>query len=224
MYQLIIGNKNYSSWSLRPWLTMKVAGIEFEEISIELHSENGKQEILQYSPAGKVPILIADDLSIWDSMAIVEHLAERHPEKALWPFARDSRSIARAVTCEMHSSFTELRNTIPMNCRKLDSRKEGKPVNISHTLQKDIDRISQIWKNCREEYGEQGDFLFGQFSIADAFYAPVAIRLHSQGIPMGEVEQNYIDHILSLPAMKEWIEKGQQETTIIEANEVDLQS
>lgn len=214
MYQLVIGNKNYSSWSLRPWLIMKVAEIEFEEINIELYQMEGKQALKNYTDSGKVPVLIDNNMNIWDSLAIVEYLAERHPEKALWPLANDSRAIARAVTAEMHSSFNAIRNELPMNCR-LSTRYEP----VAAPLQQDIDRISSIWKQCRQEYGQQGEFLFGQFSIADAFYAPIVIRLNGYGIPVGEVERDYMDNILALPALQEWVEAAKQETTIVAAYE-----
>ncbi len=214
MYKLVIGNKNYSSWSLRPWLLMKVAGLNFEEINVELYSEEGKKELFNYSGAGKVPVLIADDMTIWDSLAIVEYLAEQHPEKALWPLANDSRAIARSVTSEMHSSFMAVRSTLPMNCRLLKTVK-----NPPSDLQKDVDRICQIWRDCRNDYGEQGQFLFGSFSIVDAFYAPVVLRFHSYSIPVGEIEKAYINKVLSLPELQEWISTAKKEDTIVEAYE-----
>ncbi len=212
MYQLVIGNKNYSSWSLRPWLLMKVAGLNFEEINIELYSKEAKKELFKYSGAGKVPALIADDMTIWDSLAIVEYLAEQHPEKALWPLANDSRAIARSVASEMHSSFMVIRNILPMNCRLLTTVNE-----LPLDLQKDIDRICQIWRECRAHYGEQGKFLFGSFSIVDAFYAPIVLRFHSYGIPVGETEQTYMNEILSLPALQEWVDAAKQEETTVAA-------
>jgi len=215
MYKLVIGNKNYSSWSLRPWLLMKIADIEFEEINIELFKPEGKQQLLHYTDAGKVPVLIDNEMPIWDSLAIAEYLAEHHPEKVLWPLASDSRAIARAVTAEMHSSFNAIRGTLPMNCRRSTHYD-----NISPELQKDIDRICTIWKQCKKEYGEQGDFLFGQFSIADAFYAPVVIRLNGYNIKVGDVERRYMDNVLALPALQEWIETAKQEKTVVEAYEI----
>ena len=215
MYKLVIGNKNYSSWSLRPWLLMKVAGIDFEEIKINIYKPEGKQEILSYSETGKVPILINDEITIWDSLAIAEFLAEKHPGKALWPLASESRAIARAVTAEMHSSFTAVRNLLPMNCRRF------KKLNaITPDLQTDIDRICSIWRDSREHYGKQGDFLFGKFSIVDAFFAPVIIRFHGYDIPVGTVEREYMDTMLALPELKEWIKEGKEEDTVVASYEV----
>jgi glutathione S-transferase len=215
MYKLLIGNKNYSSWSLRPWLAMRVANIEFEEVNIPLYTPEGKAEIRKYSNAGKVPLLIANEQVIWDTLAIVEYLAEKHPEKALWPLASDCRAIARSVVCEMHSSFNEIRNQLPMNCRRM-TRFE----NISADLQKDIDRVLQIWQECREQYGEQGDFLFGNFSIADAFYAPVVLRFNTYSIPVNDTTQSYIDTIIALPEIQEWIESSKQDPLIVEDYEI----
>jgi len=215
VYQLVIANKNYSSWSLRPWILMKVAGIEFEEIKIALYSTEGKKQLCQYTDAGKVPVLIDNDMTIWDSLAIAEYLAENHPEKALWPLANDSRAIARATTAEMHSSFHALRNALPMNCRRLTQYND-----ISTELQQDIDRICIIWKECKQNYGEQGDFLFGEFSIVDAFYAPIVIRLNGYNINVGEVERQYMDKILALPALQEWIQEAKKDKTVVENYEI----
>lgn len=215
MYKLVIANKNYSSWSLRPWLLMRVTDIAFEEVNIELYKPEGKQALESYTDTGKVPVLIDNDMTIWDSLAIAEYLAEHHPEKALWPLASDSRAIARSVTNEMHSSFNAVRSALPMNCR-LQTHYEK----ITPELQKDIDRLCTIWKRCREEYGEQGDFLFGKFSIADAFYAPVVVRLNGYNIQVSEVERQYMNSMLALPALQEWIEAAQQEETVVEAYEI----
>ncbi|MFT6387749.1 MAG: glutathione S-transferase [Cellvibrionaceae bacterium] len=195
---------------------MKAAGIEFEEIKVELYSPDGKQQLLQYTDAGKVPVLIDNDIPIWDSLAIAEYLVEHHPEKALWPLASDSRAIARAsVTAEMHSSFNAIRGTLPMNCRRSTQYE-----NISPELQKEIDRICKIWKSCCEEYGEQGDFLFGKLSIADAFYAPVVVRLNGYNINAGKIERQYMDNILVLSALQAWIKEAKQEKTVVEAYEL----
>ena len=216
MYELVIGNKNYSSWSLRPWLLMKVAGINFTEVNIELYSPAGKEQLKHYSDASKVPVLFANGMTIWDSLAICEYLAEHHPEKALWPLANDSRAIARSVVCEMHSSFMEVRNALPMNCRLVTTYDT-----ISNELQAEIDRICQIWRDCRTEFGQQGDCLFGNFSIADAFYAPVVMRFYSYGIAVGEIERNYINTMLALPELQQWIDAAKQETTVVEAYEIN---
>jgi glutathione S-transferase len=215
MYQLVIGNKNYSSWSLRPWLAMRVAHIDFEEVNVPLYTELGKAEIRNLSAAGKVPILIANDQTIWDTLAIVEYLSEQHPEKALWPLANDCRAIARSVVCEMHASFFEIRNQLPMNCRVTTTFNS-----ISDELQKDIDRVLQIWQDCRDQYGNQGDFLFGNFSIADAFYAPVVLRFNTYNIPVNDNAQQYMQTILELPEIQEWIESSKQDPTIVDDYEL----
>lgn len=215
MYQLVIGNKNYSSWSLRPWLVMRAAKIDFEEINIALYSEAGKQQLLKYSQAGKVPLLLVDEMTIWDSLAIVEFLAERHPEKSLWPLASDSRAIARSVVSEMHSSFHGLRNSLPMNCKL-----QIKYDKINTDTQKDIDRIGQIWRYCRRQFGQQGEFLFGNFSIVDAFYAPVVLRFHSYGIELGDVERSYMLKMLEVPELEEWVVAAKREDTVVDAYEI----
>jgi len=194
---------------------MKVAGIEFKEVKIKLYSPEGKKQLRQYTNAAKVPVLIDNDITIWDSLAIAEYLAEHHPEKALWPLASDSRAIARAVTAEMHSSFNAIRNALPMNCRRTMNYE-----NVSPDLQKDIDRVCTIWKECRGKYGEQGDFLFGDFSITDAFYAPIVIRLNGYNIKVGEIERQYMDNVLALPELQEWINEAKEEETVVESYEI----
>lgn len=216
MYQLVIGNKNYSSWSLRPWLLMKVAGIGFEEINLPIYSETGKVQLQQYSGAAKVPVLIANGMTLWDSLAIVEYLAEKHRDRALWPLAGDSRAIARCVVSEMHSGFMAIRNRLPMNCRLSTTCQKILPE-----LQKDIGRVCQIWRDCREQFGERGEFLFGDFSIADAFYAPVVMRFYSYGIVPGDIEKSYMDSMLALPELQQWITAAKQETTVVEAYEIN---
>ncbi|MEO0444427.1 MAG: glutathione S-transferase family protein, partial [Pseudomonadota bacterium] len=205
---------NYSSWSLRIWLLMKVAGIEFEEKIIPIYTQEGKAELQALSAAAKVPLLFANEQMIWDSLAIAEYLAEQHPEKALWPLANDSRAIARAVTSEMHSGFAELRDALPMNCRKVTTLDT-----VSESLQMDIDRICQIWRDCREQFGQQGDFLFSNFSIADAFYAPIAMRFYSYGIVVGKEERQYMDTLLALNALQEWIAISKQDDLFVERYE-----
>ena len=215
MYQLVIGNKNYSSWSLRPWLLMKEMNIDFDEVQVALATDKTKELLKSYSGSAKVPVLIHDGITIWDSIAICEYLSEYHPSKALWPFASESRAIARSVTAEMHSGFTTLRNDLPMNCR-LSTVYQS----ISPELQADIDRISEIWQFCRHNFGEQGDFLFGNFSIADAMYAPVVLRFKSYGITVGKPERDYMDKMLSLPSLQTWINEGKQEIQIIDHYEL----
>lgn len=197
--QLVIGNKNYSSWSLRPWLGLKVAGIEFEEILLPLYEENARSKRLVYSPSGKVPLLADGTLRIWDSLAIAEYLAEKYPEKQLWPKTIEARAMARSVCAEMHGGFANLRNMLNMDIR---ARLQAE---ITPEAQAEIDRIIAIWTECRDRFGSGGPFLFGNFSWADAFYAPVATRFVTYGIPLSGVAQAYVDTILALPAMQEWI-------------------
>ena len=214
MYQLVIGNKNYSSWSLRPWLLMKIMGIPFKEIQVNIYEEKGKQDLRAYTTAAQVPVLLVNGIKIWDSMAIVEYLAEQHPERALWPLAMASRAVARSVANEMHSSFLHLRQHLPMNCRTQIS-----DIKVDQKTQKDIDRICEIWQECRDCFGSRGNFLFGNFSIADTMFAPVVLRFKSYGIKLGEQQTEYVENILSLPQIQEWIAAAKQETTRVEAYE-----
>jgi glutathione S-transferase len=213
-YTLVIGNKNYSSWSLRPWLLMKHAGIAFDEIRVPLYGPGYKDVLRTYSPAGKVPVLLDGALTIWDSLAIGEYLAERHPELRLWPADAAQRALARAISAEMHSGFAALRTNMGMNCR-------GSFPGLGRTVEvaADIERIQRIWKDCRERTGAEGAFLFGRFSIADAMYAPVALRFKTYAVQLPPVAREYADTMLALPALQEWIEAGKAETEVIPAFE-----
>jgi glutathione S-transferase len=197
---LVIGNKAYSSWSLRPWLLMRQAGIAFEELRLSLYTEGAKQKILQYSPTGKVPVLRDGGLTIWDSLAICEYLAEKHPEKQLWPADVAARALARAISAEMHSGFTNLRSQMPMNVRRQIPGRAKTPEAVA-----EIARIEAIWNDCRSHHGKRGPFLFGAFSIADAMYAPVVSRLHTYGVTLPGKAGEYAGAIHALPAMQEWI-------------------
>lgn len=204
MIKLIIGNKNYSSWSLRPWLALRYWNIPFEEILIPLYRPESKAAIFQYSPSGKVPVLLDGDTPIWDSLAILEWVAEqvagRGTAEQCWPKDPTVRAIARSVSAEMHSGFLALRTQLSM-----DLKAQKSYVNTAE-LQQDIDRIQLIWYNCRNQFGQQADgpFLFGQFSIADAMYAPVVSRFRTYGVQLGSVPQAYADTIWALPAMQNW--------------------
>ncbi|HUW51508.1 MAG TPA: glutathione S-transferase family protein [Sulfuricella sp.] len=211
---LIIGNKNYSSWSLRPWFYLKYHGIPFNEIKIPLYREDSKQRILSYSHAGKVPVLIDGEDHIWDSLAILEYLAELYPETHGWPNKIKERSLARSLSAEMHSGFQALRMNCGMNCRRPIKSKE-----LSEEVFNDIARIRQIWQECRTRFGGEGSWLLGRFSILDAMYAPVALRFHTYQLAAGEVEQDYVNTVLTHPAIQEWIEAGKQETEVIQAFE-----
>jgi glutathione S-transferase len=201
-YTLVIGTKAWSSWSLRPWLVMTWAGISFEEIEIALRGPATETEIARHSPSGKVPVLKrSDGLTIWDSLAIAEYLAESHPEKRLWPAEARTRAEARAVSCEMHSSYQALRTEMPMDF----AARHPTPA-LSEAALHDIARIRRIWTGARTAYGAQGPFLFGAFCIADAMYAPVVSRFRSYGIALSPDEQRYADGIWSLPGMRSWLQ------------------
>ena len=196
---LVIGNKNYSSWSLRPWLAMKVLGIPFEEKRIPLYGPDSKRELLQYSPAGKVPCLVDGELRVWDSLAILEYLAERHP--GLWPAEATLRARARSVSAEMHSGFANLRQHMSMNVRKRHPGKGRTPEVLA-----EIARIVEIWSERR------GAFLFGPFCAADAMYAPVVLRFRTYEVELPAACRAYADAVLALPALQEWMRDAGRET------------
>jgi glutathione S-transferase len=200
-YTLVIGTKAWSSWSLRPWLLMRQAGIAFEEIEIALRQPETQARIAEHSPSGKVPLLkLGGGFIIWDSLAVAEFLAENHPEKRLWPDDGRARAEARAVCCEMHSGFQALRTEMPMDF----AARHPTPA-LSEDALRDIARIRSLWTSARAAYGAHGPFLFGAFSIADAMYAPVVSRFRSYGIALSPEEQRYADRIWSLPAMADWL-------------------
>lgn len=210
---LVIGNKNYSSWSLRPWLALKATGQAFDEVLIGLRRPDSKAKILSHSAAGKVPALKHGDLLVWDSLAICEYIAETWPEAKLLPEDRRARAVARSVMSEMHSGFAALRNDLPMDICRL-----GKVPGIpSEEARLDIARIQQIWQDCRGRFGRDGDFLFGRFSLADCMYAPVATRLRSYGVPLDAVSAAYVDAIYAHPAMQEWIAASAKEQPLPES-------
>lgn len=208
---LTIGNKNYSSWSLRPWIAMTHFGLTFEEWRIPLYEPDTRDRILQRSPSGRIPALTDGDLTLWDSLAILEYLAERFPG-AWWPTDLAQRALARSVSAEMHSGFMALRQHMPMNCR---SRYPGK--GRSPEVLKDIERITEIWRSCLSQSG--GSFLFGDFSIADAMYAPVVSRFITYGVELDRLCQAYADAIWSLPAMQAWVEAAIAESEVLEVYE-----
>ncbi len=198
---LVTGDKNLSSWSLRPWLVMRMAGIAFDEIPIALRQADTRQQILQHSPSGRVPVLKHDGLAIWDSLAIAEYLAELFPEKRLWPKQQPARAMARSVSAEMHSGFQSLRTHMQMDML-------GSYPGQGHDAEgvaDDIARIQEIWRGCRAKYSAGGAFLFGGFSIADAMYAPVASRFRTYGVKCDDVCSAYMDTIWNLPALQEWL-------------------
>jgi glutathione S-transferase len=209
---LVIGNKNYSSWSMRPWLALRAANIAFEEIFIPLYTGAAdKQRILEFTHAGKVPVLIDDDVTVWDSLAIIEYAAERFPEGRMWPEDRASRAHARSISAEMHSGFAALRIECGMNLH----RPVG-AINLSAAAYADVARIQQIWTDCRARYGKSGPFLFGAFGAADAMFAPVVHRFRTYAIGVSPEVRDYMDAIMSFPAFREWTSAGLAETLIIE--------
>jgi glutathione S-transferase len=207
---LVIGNRNYSSWSLRPWLAMKQFGLDFNEVYIPLYRSDSVAKLKQYSPSGKVPVLIHDNLTVWDSLAICEYLAQEFPDLSWWGQDKKVTAIARSISAEMHSGFQNLRQNMPMNCR---ARYPGRGMNVE--VQKDIDRIITIWRECRQEFGSAGEMLFGQFTIADAMYAPVTQRFLTYGLQLDSISQKYVEAITLLPAMQEWLTAANAEIETI---------
>jgi glutathione S-transferase len=213
---LVIGNKNYSSWSFRPWIALRAAGIPFEEVVIPLYEPGSKEQILQYSPAGKVPILIDGDVRVWESLAILDYLAERFPQARLWPADAAARAHARAIAAEMHAGFAPLRRHCPMNMWRT-----VKPRELTPEVAADVKRIDAIFSECRERFGQGGEFLFGAFGAADAMYAPVVSRLATYGIAVGAAAEAYKQAVMALPAWAEWRAAALKEPWIMANAEVD---
>jgi glutathione S-transferase len=205
-YTLVIGNKNYSSWSLRPWLAMKMAGAAFREVIIPLRETDTAERIAEHSPAGKVPVLHDGEITVWESIAILEYLAEAIPEARLWPEHRQARAVARAASAEMHAGFAALRTNMPMNIR-VSKPGRGRTPDVD----KDIGRILALWEDCRARFGGGGPFLFGRFSNADAMYAPVVTRFKTYGVELQGAARSYAEAILALPPMIEWYAAGKAE-------------
>ncbi|MBL8659673.1 MAG: glutathione S-transferase family protein [Rhodospirillales bacterium] len=203
---LILGNKNYSSWSMRPWLALAQTGAAYEEIVIPLDRPETAASIAAYSPSGKVPVLRDGELTVWDSLAIIEYLAERFPEAGLWPAAADARAIARSVSAEMHAGFQALRTHMPMNIRAAlpgRGRAEG--------VEADIARVTAIWRDCRSRFGGDGAFLFGAFSAADAMFAPVVTRFQTFAVDLDPVSRAYADAVLNWPIVAAWCKAAADE-------------
>ncbi len=211
--QLVIGNKNYSSWSLRPWLLLKHLNTPFEEVRIALFSGDFKAQILKHSGAGKVPVLKINGISIWESLAICEYLAETTPD--IWPTDAANRSLARSAVAEMHGGFSALRQELPMNCRA-----KQRKLHCSAAAIEDIRRIEQLWRQCQQQSNEEGPWLFGKFGIIDAFFAPVALRFTGYQLPLQPHSLAYIETQLSNPHLQQWIADGQAEAEVIKEEEV----
>jgi glutathione S-transferase len=211
--KLVVGSKNYSSWSLRSWLLLKHAGIPFEEIQLRFSAPDFKQQVLRHSPAGRVPVLIDGELMIWDSLAIAEYVAENFADKMLWPSERKQRAEARSVCAEMHSSYLALRNNMPMN---ISAHLPGRGWNVD--VQKDIARITAIW-GARSRFAAAGPFMFGRFSVADAFFAPVVWRFNSYQPELPAQAVDYVRLMLALPAMQAWAAEAARENEFIADDE-----
>ncbi len=212
---LIIGNKNYSSWSLRPWIFMRHHQLQFDEKRVALFTQNTSSELSEYHSDYKVPILKDRDLVIWDSLAILEYLSERYLNNRGWPLSIDARAVARSISSEMHSSFHNVRNELPMNCRK-----SFQNLTLSDAAKREVDRISWLWEKCRTDYGTGGDWLFGEFTIADAMFVPVALRFYGYNIALDHIQAQYVETVMAHPDIREWIQAGMQESEIIPADEI----
>ncbi|MDB5963250.1 MAG: glutathione S-transferase [Massilia sp.] len=213
---LVIGNKNYSSWSMRPWVALTAFGIPFNEVKVLLDKPDTAARIAEYSGAGRVPVLIAGEMTIWDSLAICEYIAEQFPDLHLWPSDVAARAMARSVTAEMHSGFTGLRSAMSMN---LKARLPGRGRTAD--AQGDIGRICEIWEECLSRFGHH-EYLFGAFSIADAFYAPVVMRFKTYGVSLAPALQAYCERVENHPAVARWVREGLAETDTADFHEADL--
>jgi len=207
---LVIGNKNYSSWSLRAWLVMELSGATYDELQIPLYTPDSRARLRQHSPTGKVPVLKTPEGVIWDSLAIAEYMAENYSQAGLWPSDAAARAMARSLCAEMHSGFSALRNHLPM-----DLKRRQRLATIPAEAENDIKRICFLWAECRERFGAEGPFLFGRASIADAFYAPVATRLRSYSVSLASDADGYVDAIYAWPAFQRWYEEALKEKEVI---------
>jgi glutathione S-transferase len=207
---LVIGNKTYSSWSMRAWLALKHTNQPFQETVVPLDLADTHAAILRHSPSGRVPVLHHGDVTVWDSLAIGEYLAEAFPDAGLWPAARAARAVARAVSAEMHAGFAALRDSMPMDVHR---RYAGR--GMTPEVARDIARITGIWRDCRARFDGDRPFLFGRFTIADAMYAPVATRFTTYAVELDPVSAAYVEAIQALPAMREWLEAARREPWVI---------
>ena len=221
MIQLYIANKNYSSWSMRPWVLLRQAGIEFEEIFVRFDSfapgSQFKRTISQINPVGKVPVLVHDGLVIWDTLAIAEYIAEQFPEKQLWPKERSARARARSICAEMHSGLTGLRSACPMNIEAHLPDIGALALRDKPAVRADLDRICTLWSGLLHEHA--GPMLFGAFSVADAYFAPVLMRLKTYALPVPADVQAYMNRVCALPGVKAWIDGALAEQDFIDFEE-----
>lgn len=211
---LYIGNKNYSSWSLRSWFLLSEAGIDFDEIRLPLDCEEFRQRIRTLSPAAQVPVLHIGGQAVWDTLAIAETAAERWPDRVLWPSDPAARAHARSISAEMHAGFGALRQSMPMNCRAM-----GRHVTLTDSVAADVERIHAIWADCHRRYGGPEDWLFGRFSVADAMYAPVVFRFRTYGVAAPESACHYPDRVLRSKAIQNWLRAAESETEVLEREE-----
>lgn len=213
--KLIIGNKNYSSWSLRTWFLLSEVGIEFEEYRIPLDQEGSAAEIARFTPSGRVPVLLLGEQPVWDSLAIAETVAELWPEKELWPTDSAAKIHARSVSAEMHAGFPTLREAMPMNCRAM-----GRKVSLPDALAADIDRVLDIWSDCHRRYRSKGNWLFGRFSVADAMFAPVVLRFRTYGVNLPDSASAYPRRLLESEAIQDWLAAAESEIEVIKREEI----
>lgn len=216
MYTLVIGNKTYSSWSLRPWILMKVLGIPFKEKLFPLFTPEGTAEIKKLSPAGLVPALLDDGILVWESLAIIDYLADNNPELNIWPKDKAARAYARSMASEMHGGFFGIRNACAMNLGKKYATKDR-----GADMAKDVKRICTLFNEARTRFAGRGKFLYGEFSAVDAMFAPVVTRLDTYSVAVDDTTRAYMDVILNLPAFKEWREAAMLEEWVIGEDEVD---
>ncbi|WP_252274604.1 glutathione S-transferase family protein [Pseudomonas subflava] len=204
--KLVIGDKNYSSWSLRAALAMDLTGVPYEEIGIRLYQPDSRRQLMAHAPTGKVPVLHTEEGPVWDSLAIAEYLAERFPEAHLWPRGQYARALARSVCAEMHSGFMALRSHLSM-----DLARDQALAEMPAEAQADIDRVCRLWADCRQRFGQDGPYLFGHVSIADAFFAPVAARMRSYRVALPDEAAAYVETIYQWPAFQRWYQAGLRE-------------
>jgi len=213
---LVVGNKNYSSWSMRPWIGMKAAGIPFDETVTPIYQPGSKEKLLGYSPAGKVPILLDGDVRVWESLAILEYVAEKFPKAGLWPADAAARAHARAIASEIHAGFLPLRRHLPMNMWRTVATRH-----LTSEAAANAKRIDAMWTDCRARFGAGGPFLFGTFTAADAMYAPVVSRFATYAVEVSPPARTYMDAVIALPAWKEWEAAALAEETVLPDFEVD---
>jgi glutathione S-transferase len=216
-FTLVIANKNYSSWSLRAWMAMRELDIPFEEKLIPLDLPQTRKNIARHSGAGRLPVLHHGEVTVWESLAILEYLAELYPAKAMWPKSRPARAMARAVANEMHAGFLPLRNACPMNLRRAHKPLEA---DLPENVRADVARIETLWNSCRTAHGGRGPFLFGKFTIADAIYAPVASRFETYAIPVSRASRDYMEALFATRSFRDWKDAALREKWIIAADEV----